>query len=186
MKAIIEGLLFLTGDEVLTIDDISNIIEKPVDEIREALNELINDYESDERGIQIEFLGEHYKLTTKPIHKEYYQKLTITEENSELSQAALETLAIIAYNAPITRVDIDNIRGVNSTFVIRKLLLKGLIEDVGKSDAPGRPKLYNVTQNFLDYFGLGNINELPTIEQPEEVVEDDKNLFESKYTEETQ
>ena len=186
MKAIIEGLLFLTGDEGLTIDDISNIIEKPVDEIREALNELINDYESDERGIQIEFLGEHYKLTTKPIHKEYYQKLVLNEENSELSQAALETLAIIAYNAPITRVDIDNIRGVNSTFVIRKLLLKGLIEDVGKSDAPGRPKLYNVTQNFLDYFGLGNINELPTIEQPEEIIEDDKNLFESKYTEETQ
>lgn len=186
MKAIIEGLLFLVGDEGLTIEDISNIIEKPVDEVDGALRELINDYESDTRGIQIEYLGNHYKLTTKPIHKEYYKKLAITEENSELSQAALETLAIIAYNAPITRVDIDNIRGVNSTFVLRKLLLKGLIEDVGNSDAPGRPKLYNVTQDFLDYFGLGSINELPTIETPEEITDDDKNLFESKYTEETQ
>ena len=186
MKAVVEGLLFLVGDEGLTIEDISNIIEKSEDETREVLNELITDYESDSRGIQIEYLGNRYKLTTKPIHKEYYQKLAITEENSELSQAALETLAIIAYNAPITRVDIDNIRGVNSTFVLRKLLLKGLIEEVGKSDAPGRPKLYNVTQNFLDYFGLGSIDELPTIEQPEEITEDDKNLFESKYTEEAQ
>ena len=132
MKAVIEGLLFLVGDEGLTIDDISNIIEKPIEETKNYINELIKDYESDERGIQIEFLGEHYKLTTKPIHKEYYKKLAIDEENSELSQAALEVLAIIAYNAPMTRVDVDNIRGVNSTFIVRKLLLKGLIEEVGK------------------------------------------------------
>lgn len=186
MKAIIEGLLFLVGDEGLTIEEIGNIIEKPFDEINECINELSHDYEDSTRGIQIEFLGGHYKLTTKAIHKDYYQKLTLNEENSELSQASLETLAIIAYNAPITRIDIDNIRGVNSTFIIRKLLLKGLIEEVGKSDAPGRPKLYNVTQNFLDYFGLGNINELPTIETPEVIEEDDKNLFESKYTEQAQ
>lgn len=186
MKAVIEGLLFLVGDEGLSLEDISNIIEKPTNETQVYIDELIKDYENDTRGIQIEFLGEHYKLTTKPIHKEYYKKLATVEENSELSQAALEVLAIIAYNAPMTRVDVDNIRGVNSTFIIRKLLLKGLIEEVGKSDAPGRPKLYNVTQNFLDYFGLGDINELPTIEQPEEVIDDDKNLFESKYTEEAQ
>ncbi len=186
MKAVIEGLLFLVGDEGLSLEDISNIIEKPINETQVYIDELIKDYESDTRGIQIEFLGESYKLTTKPIHKEYYKKLAITEENSELSQASLEVLAIIAYNAPMTRVDVDNIRGVNSTFIIRKLLLKGLIEEVGKSDAPGRPKLYNVTKNFLDYFGLGDINELPTIEQPEEVIDDDKNLFESKYTEEAQ
>ena len=186
MKAVVEGLLFLTGEDGLTIDEISNIIEKPVEDTLNILNELSKDYENSDRGIQIEFLGEHYKLTTKPIHKEYYQKLAINEENSELSQASLEVLAIIAYNAPITRVDVDNIRGVNSSFIVRKLLLKGLIEEVGKSDAPGRPKLYNVTQNFLDYFGLGDINELPVIEHPEEVIDDDKNLFESKYTEEAQ
>ena len=186
MKAVVEGLLFLTGEDGLTIDEISNIIEKPEEDTLNILNELSKDYENSDRGIQIEFLGEHYKLTTKPIHKEYYQKLAINEENSELSQASLEVLAIIAYNAPITRVDVDNIRGVNSSFIVRKLLLKGLIEEVGKSDAPGRPKLYNVTQNFLDYFGLGDINELPTIEHPEEVIDDDKNLFESKYTEEAQ
>ena len=188
MKAVIEGLLFLIGDEGLTIEEISNIIEKPVGETKMYIDELAKDYEDESRGIQIEFLGEHYKLTTKPVHKEYYQKLTYNEESSELSQAALEVLAIIAYNAPITRIDVDDIRGVNSTYVVRKLLLKGLIEEVGKSDAPGRPKLYNVTQNFLDYFGLGNINELPSIDAPtEEVIEDDeKNLFESKYTEEAQ
>ena len=132
----------------------------------EILKELQSEYEKENRGIRISFLGDAFKLTTKKEHKDFYEKLIDHEESTTLSQASLETLAIIAYNAPITRIDIDNIRGVNSTFIIRKLLLKGLIEEVGKSDAPGRPKLYNVTQNFLDYFGLGNINELPTIETP--------------------
>lgn len=182
MKAIIEGLLFLSGEEGLTLEEICNITEKNKEEIAKDIKSLYNDYTNSDRGIKIEYLGNHFKLTTKSIHKEYYKKLIKQEENSILTQSALETLAIIAYNAPITRVDIDNIRGVNSSYVIRKLLLKGLIEDVGLSDAPGRPKLYNVTSNFLDYFGLGSINELPKIENKE--TEDlETNLFESRYKE---
>ena len=184
MKAIVEGLLFLSGEDGLTLEDISNVIEKDIDEVKLIIKELYNDYTNESRGIQIEYLGNHFKLTTKKEHKEYYKKLTIDEENSILSQSALETLAIIAYNAPLTRVDIDNIRGVNSSYVVRKLLLKGLIEEVGRSDAPGRPRLYNITPRFLDYFGLGSIDELPKLEERQEILDDEKYLFESKYKEE--
>ena len=182
MKAVIEGLLFLSGEDGLTLEEISKITEKDVETIKSIIKELYNDYNSDDRGIQIEFLGNHFKLTTKKEHKEYYKKLTFEEENTPLSNSALEVLAIIAYNAPITRIDIDNIRGVNSSYVLRKLLIKGLIEEVGRSDSPGRPRLYNVTSRFLDYFGLGSIDELPKIEE-KEIIDDEKNLFESRYNE---
>ena len=184
MKAIVEGLLFLSGEDGLTLEDISKVIEKDIEEVKLIIKELYNDYTDENRGIQIEYLGNHFKLTTKKEHKEYYKKLTIDEESSILSQSALETLAIIAYNAPLTRVDIDNIRGVNSSYVVRKLLLKGLIEEVGRSDAPGRPRLYNITPRFLDYFGLGSIEELPKLEERQEILDDEKYLFESKYKEE--
>ena len=184
MKAVVEGLLFLSGEDGLTLTDISNIIEKDIEEVKTIIKELYNDYSNENRGIQIEYLGDHFKLTTKKEHKEYYKKLATNEENGELSQSSLEALAIIAYNAPITRVDVDNIRGVNSSYVVRKLLLKGLIEEVGRSDAPGRPRLYNVTPKFLDYFGLGSIDELPKFEEKEEPINDEKYLYESKYIEE--
>jgi len=183
MKAIVEGLLFLSGEDGLTLEDISNVIEKDIEEVKVIIKELYNDYTDENRGIQLEYLGNHFKLTTKKEHKEYYKKLTIDDESSILSQSALETLAIIAYNAPLTRVDIDNIRGVNSSYVVRKLLLKGLIEEVGRSDAPGRPRLYNITPRFLDYFGLGSIDELPKLEERQEILDDEKYLFESKYKE---
>ncbi len=183
MKAIIEGLLFVSGEDGLTLEELKNITEKSIDEIKNLIKELYKDYESSDRGIQIEYLGNHFKLTTKSEHKDYYKKLIKNEENSPLSQSALEVLAIIAYNNPITRIGIDNIRGVNSSYIVRKLLIKGLIEDVGYSDLPGRPKLYNVTPKFLDYFGLGSLDELPKFEN-EDIEDEEKNIFESKFKEE--
>lgn len=184
-KAIIEGLLFISGDEGLSLEELTNITEKTEDEIKPLIKELYNDYENEDRGIQIEFLGNHFKLTTKIEHKEYYKKLVEEQENSLLGQSALETLAIIAYNAPITRIEIDEIRGVNSSYVIRKLLLKGLIEDIGKADLPGKPRLYNVTSKFLDYFGLGSLEELPKIESNNNDIDNEKSLFESRYKEDS-
>lgn len=184
MKAIVEGLLFVSGEEGLTLNEICDIIEKDIDEVKKTIKELYDDYENSNRGIHIEYLGNHFKLTTKIEHKEYYRKMISNEENSKLSQSALETLAIIAYNEPITRIDIDNIRGVNSSYVIRKLLLKGLIEEVGISESAGRPRLYGVTSKFLDYFGLGSIEELPKIELKNNNIDDEKSLFDSKYKEE--
>lgn len=183
-KAIIEGLLFVSGDEGLSLNQICEITQKTKEEVSEIIKLLYNDYTSEERGINLEFLGNKFKLTTKIEHKSFYKKLITNEQNSNLSQSSLETLAIIAYNGPITRIEIDEIRGVNSSYVVRKLLLKGLIEVVGKSDIAGKPIIYNVTSRFLDYFGLGSINELPKIEIIEEKNENEEiNLFNTKYSE---
>ena len=130
--------------------------------------------------IQIHFLGNTFKLTTKKEHREYYQRLIENEDSNVLSQAALETLAIIAYNEPITRLDIDEIRGVDSVYVVRRLLAKGLIKECGRSDKPGHPILYKTTDEFLDYFGLSSKEDLPKIEVLEEN-NDDKELFTSTY-----
>ena len=184
LKAVIEGLLFVSGEEGLSFEELCNITEKGKDEVSQVIKILFNDYTKEERGIQIEFLGNKFKLTTKLEHKEYYKKLIKNEENSILSQSALETLAIIAYNGPITRVAIDEIRGVNSSYVVRKLLLKGLIEETGKSDTAGRPRLYNITSRFLDYFGLGTTDELPKLDTEKINNDEETDLFNSRYKEE--
>ena len=181
MKAVIEGILFLSGDDGISIDEISNIINKDKEEIKKIIKELYHDYEDKNRGIRLEYLGEKFKLTTKAEHKKYYTKL-VNEENNTLSESSLEVLAIIAYSGPITRIDIDNIRGVNSSYIIRKLLIKGLIEECGRSDVPGKPRIYKVTNKFLDYFGLGSIDELPKIEIKESN-NNEEDLFKSKYQE---
>ena len=152
--------------------------------------ELKHDYEDETRGLRIDFLGNRFKLTTKYEHREYYQKLLENPETNTLSQAALETLAIIAYNEPITRVQIDAMRGVGSTQIIRKLVAKGFIKEVGRSDLPGRPILYETTSEFLDYFGLSTIKDLPDmdsfIDECENDNPDDTDLYTSKYKEEVE
>lgn len=180
-KGLIEGLLFVVGDEGLTLIDLCSIIGVSDDVILNSLNELIKDYENSDRGIRIELFGESYKLVTKKEYKEYLKKL-VPDEEDLLTQSNLETLAIIAYNQPITRVHIDEIRGVNSSHVIRKLLMRDLICEKGRSDLPGRPILYGTTDFFLDYFGINSLDQLPQIELPDSD-DSETNLFESKYKE---
>lgn len=182
MEAILEGLLFVVGDEGLSYDKIKDILEIDDDALNKVIENLEKEYDSNSRGIKLELLGNNLKLTTKKEHKEYYEKLVEVENDSMLSQAALETLAIIAYNSPITRVGIDEIRGINSSHMVRKLLLRNLIKDMGRSDAPGRPILYGITNEFLDYFGLASIDELPKLDEIE-VDDSETDLFESKYKE---
>ena len=188
LKAVIEGLLFVVGDDGLDLDEISKILEISKDETKELIKELQNDYQSSDRGIRIDFLGDKLKLTTKKEHNIYYQKLLTTEDNNNLSQAALETLAIIAYNQPITRVKVDELRGISNNHIIRKLVAKGLIKEGGRSNMPGRPILYETTSEFLDYFGLSSIDELPDmrdfLEEEEKEAEDAVDLYQSKYKEE--
>ena len=183
MMGIIEGLLFLAGDEGISIDTLISILETDKETIHNLIEKLSNKYLSDEHGIKLEYLGEKYKLVSKKEYKEYYQKLIEIDNNDFLSQSALETLAIIAYNEPVTRVVIDEIRGVSSSHMVRKLLSKNLIKEVGRSELPGRPILYATTSDFLDYFGLGSISELPDIEVTE-TQNEESNLFESRYKEE--
>lgn len=181
-QAVLEGLLFVVGDEGISIDKIQNILEVDEKEARSLLTKLQQEYESDNRGIRISFLADTFKLTTKKEHIEYYQKLITSSANTQLSQAALETLAIIAYNQPITRVKIDEMRGIASSFLLKKLMARDLIKVSGKSDLPGHPNLYKTTPEFLDYFGLASINDLPDISIQENET-DDVELYQSKYSE---
>lgn len=161
---ILEGLLFVVGDEGLTLNTICEIMDIDELEAKKLLKGLKEKYEKEDSGIKISYLGDAFKLTTKPEHKEFYQKLVETPESNTLSPVALETLAIIAYNGPLTRLEIDEMRGVSTAYTIRKLLAQGLIKISGKSELPGKPNLYTVTNQFLDYFGLATINDLPKFE----------------------
>ncbi len=189
-KAVLEGLLFVVGEEGLTLEQIKDVLEIEEEESKELLMDLKKDYEDDNRGLRIDFLGNRFKLTTKFEHRSYYQKLIENPETNVLSQSALETLAIIAYNEPITRVQVDELRGVGSVQMIRKLVAKGFIKEVGRSDLPGRPILYETTSDFLDYFGLATIDDLPDMKEfledvsAEEDADDTHDLYTSKYSEE--
>ena len=182
LLGVLEGLLFVVGDDGVTLDDICKTLEIKEEKAKELLTQLKKTYESNERGIKISYLGERFKLVTKKEHKEYYQKL-VNNREEVLSQAQLEVLAIIAYNEPITRIEIDEMRGISSTYVIKKLLSKDLIKIVGKSDLPGKPNMYRTTREFLDSFGLASLNELPEIEEEKTEEDQTKDLFTSIYKE---
>ena len=181
--AILEGLLFVVGDEGITLDDICEIIGINKKEAQALLKSLREEYNQENRGLRISFLGEVFKLTTKQEHKEYYQKLITTSSSNTLSQAALETLAIIAYNQPITRIEVDEMRGIASINMIRKLMAKDLIKISGKSTLPGRPNLYRTTSTFLDYFGLATLSDLPELPVSSKDSDEEKELFTSIYKE---
>jgi len=181
MKGIIEGLLYVQGDLGLTIEQVSEILQITTEESKQLILSLKQDYIEQDRGLRINYLGNSFKLTTKEEHKEYFKKLLENPKNNSLSNAALETLAIIAYNEPITRGEIDEMRGVESVYVLRRLLAKGLVKECGKSEKPGHPILYKTTNEFLDYFGLASKENLPKIEILTEEENAEKDLFKSTY-----
>ncbi len=184
LQGVLEGLLFAAGDEGLTLEEMVNILKLSEPQVKELLKTLKIKYNNEECGINIAFLGESFKLTTKKEHKEYLKQLiAASNENSLLSQAALETLAIIAYHQPITRMEVDELRGVNNYMMLRKLLAKGLIKEAGKSTLPGKPNLYRTTKLFLDYFGLASLNDLPEVKK-NQTAEEQTELFTSIYKEE--
>lgn len=182
LLGVLEGILFVSGDEGITLNQICDILSVDIDEAKKLLLELKQSYESEKRGIRISYLGDAFKLTTKKEHKDYYKKFIENPDSNSLSSTALEILAIIAYNQPITRVEIDDLRGAQSGQMIRKLVAKGLVKTVGKSTMAGRPNLYATTSEFLDYFGLSTINDLPKIEK-EEMAEEQQELYSSIYKE---
>ena len=181
IKAILEGILFVVGDEGISLDEIIKILNISSEEVKDALFSLKKDYESEDRGIRISFMGNAFKLTTKEEHKEYYEKLVSDNKTATLSNASLEVLAVIAYNEPITRLKVDEIRGVNSSQIIRRLLARGFIKICGKADSIGKPNLYKTTDEFLDYFGLASKNDLPQIVIKENTNEGYTDLYDTSY-----
>jgi len=162
-KAIIEGLLFASGDEGMTIKQLSKIIEEKETIVEHVIDELKTDYKRDDRGLMLMQSHEVIHLTTKPEHSIYYKRMLEVPHTSRMSQAALETLAIIAYKQPITRTEIEEIRGVGSDRPVKTLLARSLIEEQGRKDTPGRPILFGTSKEFLIYFGLTSLSELPPL-----------------------
>ena len=186
LKAVLEGILFIVGDEGTTIEEMASILNVNNDDVKQLLMELKKDYESEDRGLRISYLGNAFKLTTKEEHKEYYEKLVSDNKSNTLTNAALEVLAVIAYNEPVTRLKVDEIRGVNSTQIIRRLLARGFIKVCGKDNSIGKPSLYKTTDDFLDYFGLSSKNDLPEIitkELNNKEEDEEKDLYISNYHE---
>jgi segregation and condensation protein B len=163
IKSVLESLLFAWG-EPLNINEISRILDMSSGNINNILEEMIISFNEDtDRGLVIQKFGNSYQITTKKENYEFIQSLLQTTVNKSLSTAAMETLSIIAYKQPVTKVEIELIRGVKCSNVIKGLLDKSLIKEVGRLDKPGRPAIYSTTDEFLRHFGLNSINELPAL-----------------------
>lgn len=168
-KAVIESILFTMGESV-ELSKIADAIELDKNETRQLLDELMNDYASAERGIAIMELDGSYQMCTKPEMYEYLIRIAKQPKHRALTDVLLETLSIIAYKQPITRVEIEKIRGVSCDHAVNKLLEYNLIQELGRLDAPGKPLLFGTTEEFLRSFGVHSIDELPVL-NPDQVEE---------------
>jgi len=162
LKSAIEAILFAWSDP-LSAKDLSDILSIGTEEIINILQEMTDEFNYTKRGIQILQMNAHYQLSTRPEHHEHVQKLFAPKQNRGLTQAALETLAIIAYKQPITKTEIEEIRGVKCDKAISTLLEKELLEEQGRLEKTGRPILYGTTINFLKIFSIKSLKELPSI-----------------------
>lgn len=163
IKSVLESLLFAWG-EPLNINEISRILDMSTGNVNHILEEMMISFNQEtDRGLVIQKFGNSYQITTKKENYDFIQSLLQTTVNKSLSTAAMETLSIIAYKQPVTKVEIELIRGVKCSNVIKGLLDKNLIKEVGRLDKPGRPAIYSTTDEFLRHFGLNSINELPAL-----------------------
>jgi segregation and condensation protein B len=177
IKKIIESIL-LVAEKPVSIKELASCTEAMSSEVQKALAELIDEYKN--RGIKIIKKGEYFSLVTDPENAEAVSKFLNEELRHDLSDAAIETLSIITYKQPVTRVEIEEIRGAQSDQILRNLLIRGLITEVGRKEAPGRPILYGTTMEFMQYFGFENEEQIPKFEIPTEA--NDPELFQSVDT----
>lgn len=172
----IEALIYISGDLGVSVKELEKLIDAPKAAIRENLIKLQEEYQKYDSALEIIQNGDTFQLVTKIEYNDLIQKYVKTDENL-LSQAALETLTIIAYKQPLTRVMVDDVRGINSSISIRNLLNLGLIKESGKVDEPGMPSLYRTTDLFLKAFGLNNIKQLPELNESESFNQQKEEIF---------
>ncbi|MDQ0232909.1 SMC-Scp complex subunit ScpB [Metabacillus malikii] len=182
-QSIVEALLFASGDEGLSLKQLIEVLELQEHEVIEIIKELEESYRVRERGIELVEVAGHYQLTTKKEHSLYLKRLVESPVNTTLSQAALETLAIVAYRQPITRTEIEEIRGVKTERPIQTLVSKVLIKEVGRVEGTGRAILYGTTKEFLEHFGLKSLEELPPLPEKsgDEFEQEEADLFFEKF-----
>ena len=163
LKAILEGIIFVFGDEGISLKQLSEALSIEEESVRELLNEMMIDYQAEDKGFELVCVHDLYKFISKAEIHDYVQRIISLTKSRQLSQSALETLAIIAYKQPITRTEIEEIRGVGCEMMLKKLQAQDLVREAGRSESAGRPILYEVTEEFLDLFKLMSLNELPNL-----------------------
>ncbi|WIV10970.1 SMC-Scp complex subunit ScpB [Proteiniborus sp. MB09-C3] len=163
IKSIIEALLFTWGDP-LSLEDIMDVIELDKKSLNEIITEMMDDFNFNRRGVQIIRVNDRYQLSTRPEHFEWIKKLCTPRVNKTLSGAALETLSIIAYKQPITKAEVEIIRGVKCDKALNTLIEKNLIREIGRLEKTGKPIIYGTTDDFLKCFGLPTLEALPILE----------------------
>lgn len=189
VKSVIEAALFIAGNEGVSFDKLKTISRLKLQDFEAVMEEMIYDYEkSNQRGLVIRKIGNKYKMLTKPEIGKIISTSFGLKQKNPLNQAMIETLAIIAYNEPCTRTKIHDLRKTDPTPILDKLLELGLVEEAGRSEAVGKPYLYQVTPKFYDLFGLDSIKDLPEIVIPDkeiEILEDEEqvNFFDTNREE---
>ena len=164
LPAALEAILFVHGDPI-SVDQLSEITQMPKEVLEETLDRMIKEYETDPwGGLSIRKADNAYVMCTKPSMKPVLEKLFAPRTRPPMSQATYETLAVIAYNQPVTRAQIEAVRGVSSDSIVTRLIERGLVEECGTLEAPGRPALFRTTKQFLLEFGISSVSEMPAME----------------------
>ncbi|QQE81282.1 SMC-Scp complex subunit ScpB [Alicyclobacillus sp. SO9] len=177
LTAPLEALLFAVGSEGLTTEELAHALQLNIDETLSLCKQLQAEYEQRESGLAVTELAGTWQLVTRSEYSDYIRRLAASPSSTQLSAAALEVLSIVAYKQPVSRMDIESIRGVQSDRVVATLAHRQLIKEVGRKEAPGRPVLFGTTDLFLQTFGLRSLSELPKLPEEQEVSQD-LSLFE--------
>lgn len=173
IKSIIESILFIWG-EPISLDDLAKTLELKPSYLKSILYEMIEMYKNETSGLRLTVINDKFQLTTKPENYDYVKKITKEQNEKNLSKAALETLSIIAYKQPVTKIEIEDLRGVNCDSTIKGLVDFELIEVSGKLDRIGHPNLYSTTDKFLNKFGIKSLDELPNLDEIKDIEVENK------------
>ncbi|MGV3488964.1 MAG: SMC-Scp complex subunit ScpB [Tuberibacillus sp.] len=181
-KAVIEALLYVSGEDGVSLEQIADVLNITKENALHVIEEMKIDLNEADRGLSIEEVAGHYQFITKKDLADYIERLVKAPRPATLSQAALETLAVIAYKQPVSRAEIEEVRGVKSEKALQTLMTKGLIKEVGRAEGTGRAILYGVTDDFLTHFGLKSLNELPDMPDSGTLTEEEEaDLFYEKF-----
>ena len=171
LKGRIEAILFVAGEPV-SVRDLAKVLQIGEKELSQVLKEIKDEYDYENRGFLLKRFGSHVQLATRPLYSEDVVRLLQPVQQQSLSQAAMETLAVVAYKQPATRAEVEQVRGVKCDYSLQSLILKGLIEEAGRKDTIGRPILYRTTDQFLSHFGIQSLDELPPMPENETEIND--------------
>ncbi len=173
LKGRIEAILFVAG-EAVSIRDLAKALQVDEKGLKAVLKEIGSEYDYEQRGFMLKRFGDKVQLATRPMYSEDVLRLLQPVQQQSLSQAAMETLAVVAYKQPVTRAEVEQIRGVKCDYSLQSLMMKGLIQEAGRKDTIGRPILYATTDKFLSHFGIQGLEDLPPLPETENGAAEEK------------